>query len=222
MHPTRSGPSLPLWPLPLLCAALPFAAAHLGWWLSTAQELVPSCNPYLEGCVSISHASRHGLGNLLFRLLVLPAATLQALCWLAVAAWLRRERPVTAWLPWLGCVAALALAVYATFLGSEGHTYELMRRHGIYLYFGCSYLSLLLCLRALAPSARAHRPLLWVAIGMLGFGLASLAASCTLADTQLRHRAENVLEWHVGLWLTAIFAVLAWAWWREKLRIGLG
>jgi hypothetical protein len=36
---------LPLWPLPLLCAALPFLAAHLAWWLSLADGLIPACNP---------------------------------------------------------------------------------------------------------------------------------------------------------------------------------
>jgi len=37
----------------------------------------PACNPYLEGCVSISRAARHGLPNHLFKALVLPAAALQ-------------------------------------------------------------------------------------------------------------------------------------------------
>ena len=39
--------------------------------------------------------------------------------------------------------------------------------------------------------------------------------------TALRDRWENALEWHLGLWLTAMFAVLAWRWWRERVRIAL-
>ena len=211
----------PLWPLALLCALLPVVAAHLGWWISTAQGLVPACNPYLDGCVSISRASRHGLGNVLFRMLMLPAATLQALCWLAAATWVQRDGERVRWPAWLGCVAAVALVMYASFLGGEGRTYELLRRYGIYFYFGCTYLALLAVLRRLARPAIAYRPLIVVAWGCLAFGLASVAVRYAMQDEALLDRWENLLEWHTALWLTASFAVLAWAWWRERLRVRL-
>jgi hypothetical protein len=212
--------SFPLWPLALLCALLPFVAAHLGWWISSANGLVPACNPYLDGCVSISRASRHGLGNLLFRMLMLPAATLQALCWLAAAAWMQRIGARTLAPAWLGAMAALALVLYATFLGSEGRTYELLRRYGIYLWFGGTYLALLMVLRGLASRRPAHAyvPLLVVACGCLLFGLASVVVRYVVSAEALRDRLENLLEWHVALWLTAIFAVLAWSWWKERVR----
>lgn len=214
----------PLWPLALLCALLPVFAAHLGWWISTAQGLVPACNPYVDGCVSISRASRHGLGNVLFRMLMLPAATLQALCWLAAAAWVQRDGKRVRWPSWLGCIAAVALVLYASFLGGEGRTYELLRRYGIYFYFGCSYLALLAVLHRLARQRPNHAyvPLMVVAWGCLAFGLASVAVRYAVSEKTLRDRLENLLEWHVALWLTASFAVLAWAWRRERLRLRLG
>jgi hypothetical protein len=222
--PYGSPPGWPLWPLALLCALLPFVAAHLGWWVSTAHGLIPACNPYFDGCVSISRASRHGLANLLFRMLMLPAATLQALCWLAAAGWVladwgRDAQARVRWPWWLGCVAAIALVLYASFLGSEGRTYELLRRYGIYFYFGCSYLALLAVLRRLPHPHRAYRPLMTVAWGCLGFGLASVVVRYVVQAEPLRDRMENLLEWHVALWLTATFAVLAWAWRREDLRL---
>lgn len=214
--------TLPLWPLPLLCALLPFVAAHLAWWLSTGHGLVAACNPYIDGCVSISRAARHGLGNPLFRMMVLPAAALQALCWLAVTLWLRQhgDRVV----PWLGLVAGVFLALYATFLGGEGKVYELLRRYGIYLYFGSTYLALLFTLRALSgpPRMPVYRPLLVVALGFMAVGLTSIGVSYAITDEALRDRWENVLEWHLGLWLTALFTTLAWHWWRERLRLWLG
>ena len=214
----RTG--FPRWPLALLCALLRFVAAHLGWWISSAQGLVPACNPYLDGCVSISRASRHGLGNLLFRMLMLPAATLQALCWLTAALWMRRLGANGLAPAWLGGVAALALVLYATFLGSEGRTYELLRRYGVYLWFGGTYLALLTVLRGMASRRPAHAyvPLLVVAWGCLVFGLASVVVRYVVSADALRDRLENLLEWHVALWLTAIFAVLAWSWWKEQLR----
>jgi hypothetical protein len=51
--------------------------------------LVPDCNPFFEGCVSISRAGRHDLPNILFRGLLLPAAVLQSMCWLLCPGWLR-------------------------------------------------------------------------------------------------------------------------------------
>ena len=220
--PPYGSPGWPLWPLALSCALLPFVAAHLGWWVSTAHGLVPACNPYVDGCVSISRASRHGLGNLLFRMLMLPAATLQALCWIAAAAWVRGEGRRVSWPAWLGGVAAVALVLYASFLGTEGRTYELLRRYGIYLYFGCSYLALLAVLRRLPTSHRAHRALLIVAWGCLALGVASVAVRYAVTSEALRDRWENLLEWHTALWLTASFAVLAWAWRRERLCLRLG
>lgn len=220
---------MPLWPLPLLCAALPFVAAHLAWWLSLADGLIPACNPYLDGCVSISRAARHGLGTHVFRMAMLPAATLQVLCWLAAGAWLRRSiglRPPT--LPWLGLVAGAFLALYATFLGTEGDAYRLLRSYGVKLYFGASYLALLALLRAMARapgrasgSVPGYRPLLGIALGMLAIGLASVAREYVVLDEAANDAWGNVLEWHLGLWLTAMFALLAWRWWREDLRVAL-
>lgn len=223
----RARGDLPLWPLPLLCALLPLVVSHVALWVSQRYGLIPACNPYLEGCVSISRAARHGPGNDLFRMVMLPTAALQVLCWLAAGQWLRRGhgRAVSArWLPWLGLVAGLFLALYATFLGSEGAVYQVLRRYGITLYFAATYLALLALLHGLerqSPRGPAYRPLLVVALGFMALGLASIAASYLVAEATQRDRWENVLEWHLGLWLTALFAVLAWCWRREGLRVAL-
>ncbi len=222
MHHTGTARGLPLWPLPLLCALLPLVAAHLAWWMSLRDGLVPACLPYLEGCISISRAAREGDGNALFRMLVLSSVALQALCWLAVGQFLgtlgRRRGPVVAV---LGLVAALFLALYATFLGTEGALYQLLRRYGVTVYFATTYLALLATLQALwqAPRHPATRGLLVVALGMLALGLATVATGLAVDDRALRHRIENVLEWHLGLWLTAMFLVLAWHF--RRLRVAL-
>lgn len=217
--------TLPLWPLPFLAALLPFAVSHLAWWLSVRDGLIPSCNPYWDGCVSISRAARYGLGNHLFRLVMLPCATIQALCWLAATVWLRRQWQVRVRvLPWLGLAAGVFLGLYATFLGSDGEIYQVLRRYGVYLYFGCSYIALMLVLHALSrqqPRPRAYAPLVAVAWGFLAIGVAAVALAYALAATPYGDRWENVLEWHVGLWLTAMFAALAWCWWRDGLRVAL-
>ena len=76
--------SLPLWPLPLMAALLPTLAALVALFLFNEGREV-FCNPFVADCVSISRMARHGLANLLFRLLVIPGAVLQALTWLLAA-----------------------------------------------------------------------------------------------------------------------------------------
>lgn len=217
---------LPLWPLPFAVALLLTVAVHLAWWLSVRAGYVPPCLPYLEGCTSISRAARHGLGNHLFRLLVLPCTALLALHWWASARWLSLQgagRGV-AWLPWLGLAAAVALAVYATFLGTDGAAYRFMRRYGVVGYFGASYLAQLLFLRLAAragqPPPRLRRAMLATCLLMLVPGLGSVAASATIADPALKDRFENALEWQLGVLLVGWYLLQARLWWRSGYRLG--
>ena len=215
---------VPLWPLPLLCALLPLLVSHVALWLSMRHGLIPACNPYLDGCVSISRAARHGPGNDLFRMVMLPTAALQVLCWLAAAQWLRGHGASARWLPWLGLVAGLSLALYATFLGSEGAIYQVMRRYGITVYFASTFVAWLTLLGRWSqhsPRPAGYLPSLVVALGYMFLGLSHLAVRFATTDPALRYRWENVLEWQLGLWLTAMFSLLAWTWWREGMRISL-
>ena len=85
----RHAPAWPAWPLPLMAGVLPLLATLIAYTLSVRLGLIEACNPFIDGCISISRAARHALPNHLFRALLLPAAVLQALCWLLCAAWLR-------------------------------------------------------------------------------------------------------------------------------------
>lgn len=219
---------LPLWWLPFLCAIVPFIATHLAWWLSLEAGHIPACIPYLEGCTSISRAARHGLGNHLFRMLMLPTALLQALFWLSAAAWLGRaavrRRAEARAIAALGCGAALALAVYATFLGSEGPAYEWMRRYGINFYFGLGFIAQLLLIRGLPELGLADRPqrlAVAISLGMLLLGVGNLTARYTVPERALRDAIENALEWNLGVLLTAWFLFAAWTFARAGLRLSL-
>lgn len=217
---------LPLWPLPLLLAVLPTVAVHVAYALSIEGGHVPGCVPYLEGCTSVSRAARHGLGNHLFRLVMLPCAAIHLLHWICARHWLPSHgapRTAGAALPWLGAVAALALAVYATFLGTEGDAYRFMRRYGVVFYFAATYIAQLEWLRQrrMLPMGRdtASAAMLGIAVALLAMGLASVAVSALVADEALQFRLENILEWWLGA-LTAIwFAFIARIWWRDGFGV---
>jgi hypothetical protein len=208
-------------------ALVPVAAAHLAYALSIEAGHVPACVPYVEGCTSISRAARHGLGNHLFRLLMLPSALLLTLHWLATIVWLRQSTGEaragrSLWL--LAPFAGLALAVYVTFLGTEGEVYRFLRRYGAQLYFASVYLAQLVVVR------HWHRRLgywdrigaAWLAISlvMLVLGLGYTAVANGFDDPELKDRMENLLEWHIGALMTAWYLLLAWVWRREGFALG--
>lgn len=220
-----AGPVSSLWPIPLIGGLLPAVAALLALWLSFALDLVPPCNPFLDGCVSISRAARHDLPNHLFRALVLPAAVLQTLTWLLCAAWLQSmgtdARRLLRALPWLSVLAGVFLILYGTFLGTEGQAYRWMRRYGVIFYFGFTYLCMVIASGALWRLARAgtvilplrlDRWLIALCVITLVTGLVQALAAPFLESDDLKNRLENLLEWHISLAFTLYFLVLAWLW----------
>ncbi len=226
------GAGLPLWPLAALAGLLPLVATLLAWGLSVRLELVPACNPFIDGCTSISRAARHDLPNHLFRALMLPAATLQGLVWLLAALWLRQAigpRPGLLAMAALGGTAAVALVLYATFLGTEGATYRLLRQYGTVAYFGFTCLCMLLLgqgVQALArqgagpalPTAlvRAH---VLLACTLVLLGVANAIVAATLS-AEWKGRIENVTEWWGALIFVLCFWALAAMWWRGRVRLG--
>jgi hypothetical protein len=228
------GPASSLWPLPLIGGLLPAIAAVAALWLSFALDLIPPCNPFLDGCVSISRAARHDLPNHVFRALVLPAAVLQALTWMLCAAWLKGLQADTrGWLrvlPWLGVLAGAFLVLYGTFLGTEGQAYRWMRRYGVIFYFGFTYLCMLIASGALwrlsrsgiaALPAQLDRWLMALCAVTLLIGLVQVFAPPLLGNADLKNRLENVLEWYAALAFTLFFLALAWAWRRGRLSARL-
>ena len=212
-----------LWPLPLAAGLLPLAATALAYALSIRLGLAPACNPFVEGCVSISRAARHDLPNILFRALVLPAAVLQAACWMLAPAWLRTlgaapDRGQRA-LPWLGLVAAVSLVLYASFLGTEGEAYRFLRRHGTALYFGLTAIGMLLVADEMHRRVReSHvqrlvgRTLLALCAALPLLGLVHVLLPLALPGEVTKDALQNATEWWGGAIFTVFFGALAWGW----------
>jgi hypothetical protein len=220
----RPDRSHALWLLPLIAGSLPAVATLAAWLLSIRLELIPACNPFLDGCVSISRAARYELPNHIFRACVLPAAALQALTWLLCAAWLKGmgavlDRPLRA-LPVLGVMAGLFLVLYGTFLGSEGDIYRWMRRYGVIVYFGATCLCMVICaghLHALRQGGwlpfkgRLDQVPLMLCVLLLVMGLVN-GFSPLFMKEQTQDRLGNALEWGGATVFTIFFVCLAALW----------
>ena len=220
-----SRTTVPLWVFPLAIALVMAVAAHLAWWLSLRAGYVEPCNPYWDGCTSISRAARHGLGNHLFRLMMLPCAVLVAIHWWLASRWLAGNGTPSRALAALGVTCALALGVYATFLGTEGAAYGFLRRYGITVFFGCGFLAQLVFLRrwrasAMTGAARRQWQLMAaVCVAMLLLGVGNVAGDALLQDRVHQDRLENALEWQLGLLLAAWYLMQAWCWRHERLHL---
>jgi hypothetical protein len=219
----------PVWPLPFTAGLLPLAATVLAYALSIRLGIVEGCNPLFEGCTSISRAARQGLPNHLFRALVLPAAALQAICWILCGTWLRSvgaaPRPTLRALPVLGIAAAVFLVLYGTFLGVEGAAYRWMRRYGVVVYFGATCISMLIvsdAVHRLAPSRSfSAKALIAFSVALPLLGLANAFAPLFGLDEAALAAVQNSAEWWGGLLFTLFFFALAWLWRRSRFAIGV-
>jgi len=219
----REGSPVALWPLPLAAGVLPLVATAIAFNLAAHLGLIPYCNPFVDGCVSISRAARHGAPNTMFQAIVAPAAVLQAACWLLAPRWLASldapaDRLVKA-LPWLGALAGVCMLLYVTALGIEGPWYRFMRRYGVVFYFGFTCIDMLVVsgqmqkLAARRDAWRAPtRALLALCAALPLLGLVHVFGTLWLETPAARDALENVTEWWAGAIFTAFFFALAWAW----------
>lgn len=160
---------------------------------------------------------------------MMPAAVLQGMTWLVYVAWLKdigASGQSLKWIGWLGVLAAISLVVYSTFLGTEGTAYRWLRRYGVIVYFGFTYLCMVVATgqvrtrlfeSAVQFPARLQRALILLLLATLLMGLTSVLVSPLLGSEDLKNRLENVLEWHVGLAFSLYFFAIAWLWRHSRL-----
>lgn len=222
--PVSAAPGeLRLWGLPLLAGLLPAVGIAIAFPLAVAEGQFASCNPLIDGCVTISRAGRHGLPNILFRAFLIAGAVLQGAVWCLALPWLRslRVAPLRrlVWLPWLGVAAALVLVLYGTFLGTEGTGYRGIRRAGVILYFGFTVILMLGVGGVVRQAAKVGAalgpwpiPLLASVIALPLAGVVNSFAPLVVSDAAALDRFENATEWWGGLAFTVFFVLLALLW----------
>jgi len=195
----------------LLAGAVPIFVVHGAYALNVLVGAIEGCNPYWDGCFSVSRAVRSGPGLWLFKAMALPNAALM------IAAWLRLPSPVTGpALRALGVLGALFFLVYAAALGTDGDFYRWMRRYGVVFYFGFTGLSQLLVAGRLRtatawlPRPAMSRRFYWaVLVATWSVGVTSALKRRLVDDPAVVDRLQNVLEWAFALGLSMGFVALA-------------
>lgn len=224
-HRSRADPAT----VALLCCLGPLITVHVSYGVSAAAGFIPWCVPYLDGCTSISATGRHGIGYVLFKAGMLPSAALLILYWGICRNWLLEagdaDGPALRSLLWLGIAGALFLMLYTVFLGHQGAVYNLLRRFGVSLNLGLTYLAQLLFVwrlgrlrsrtgRALCPPGLL-RAKTWLVTVLLLIGLGSIPVSNFIAD---KDPVENAIEWTFCLLMSGFYLLTALAWRRSGYR----
>ena len=199
----------------LIICFLPILAINLSYIIAVAAGNVPSCFPYFDGCTSISSTGRSPPSSYIFKPAMIITAVLMIWFWFWTSQWLnllgeqstsfRRQLMV------IGSVGAIALFIYVYFLGTEGTIYRLMRRYGVTVYFGFTYLAQLLLAGRLYRLAKQNgnqallnisRLMLALCVLLLVIGLISIPVTNNIIDNNV---IEMVIEWNLALLLQIYF-----------------
>jgi hypothetical protein len=215
------------WHIAWTLCVVPILAAHGAYLIAIEAGAVPSCVPYIDGCVSISRAGRNGNALYWFRGLLMPCASLLVLYWWQQKAWLDRLLPNARskhrWIFATGSTAAVCLLLYANFLGSSGDIYNLMRRFGVTLYFALTALAQLLSLHtqtraAFDAASRRLTNFQFILVStQWGMGLIHVATK-PLLPPATQDVLENAIEWHFALYITLFFGFSARIWQLQQFR----
>ncbi|MDH5328073.1 MAG: Frag1/DRAM/Sfk1 family protein [Gammaproteobacteria bacterium] len=210
---------IPIYWLPILIGVLPVAAANICYVIASQAGHVPLCIPYLSGCTSISSTGRALPEALIFKGAIIPSAVLMMAYWALVYRWFTcfENKPGFGIrsIPVLGIIAAVFLIVYAVALGAIGEEYRNIRRVGVTLFFGLTFLAQLTMTAALHRLYRSGRvtlpaylPKLYIAgaVVLLSIGLASTPLSWFLPQT------NNIVEWNFAIIMYLYFLPTYWLW----------
>lgn len=201
--------------LALTIGLLPVLGINLAYIVAVTVDIVPVCIPYLDGCTTISSTGRKPPSSYVFKPAMYLSAVLMMAFWFRSNLWLSGLGERSAWSRWqlvtVGTIGAIALGVYVFYLGTEGSFYRSMRRYGVTVYFGFTYLAQLLLaghLHRLAVLGNndtllgISRLKLILCLVLLAMGLVSIPISHFVAD---KGNIENVIEWNFALLLHAYF-----------------
>ena len=190
----------------LACLAL--AGGNIAFLVAIGEGHVPSCFPYIEGCASISAGGRHGTAYWVFKLTIIPSMILLFMYWLltyhiVVSSNRSRSRIPKAMFT-AGIIGAVFGVLYAMFLGSDGDTYKLLRRIGIYFFFLGTFsgqvLEILLTRVQLGIRQERFKPFLLALIIVVLLVCVPFYGFVEGDDV-----LENVLEWNLTLLIYLFF-----------------
>jgi hypothetical protein len=209
--------------LAIIITVLPLIATNAVYLLSAYETNVPWCNPYFDGCTTISKAARSGNSIYIYRAAMFIYSVLLIMFWVSTRQWLARitgeATKLSNIIMWLGIIGALFLMIYIDFLGTTGEVNRFMRRYGIMVFFTFTPLAQVLLLKlhyktlTTGASSGLKRPVLsfqlYVLLIMAIIGITSIFLEALQLKT---YESENIVEWNFAFLLNMYFAAMIFIW----------
>ncbi|MCP4075874.1 MAG: hypothetical protein GY744_06805 [Gammaproteobacteria bacterium] len=216
--------------IPLLTALIPIVGINIAYIIAASLEHVPACFIYFEGCTTISSTGRSAPESLWFRATIIPGAVLTVICWRLIGGWLKclekENYKGSTLIQTLGILAGLFLIFYTVALGFIGSEYTAIRRTGVTLFFGFTFLAQLLLAQRLWKFANKNPDLYPKKIALLKIvlcwflliaGLISIPVSNYIGTDE----PQNIVEWIFSILLYSYFLLVYWAWRATGYRANL-
>ncbi len=204
--------NLRCWTLPYATAALVLITIHLCFLLSLNEGYVHACIPYWTDCVSISKSGRYGSAYFVFKGGMIPACVLLALFWRLAQLWVTALEQPNRWLGVVGLIASVALLTYTLALGHSGDHFRTLRRFGVVLFLGLSFINFASLAQSLKRTrqSRFAPPLTRACVAILGIALLSLALDAAMGEDY--DRLENAFEWWLIILLLGLLIYVGRVW----------
>jgi hypothetical protein len=187
---------------------------------------IPWCFAYLEGCVSISKASREIPSQQIYRILIMTGACLMMLYWFLCGSWLKQLNGGESrgqLFVFIGLVSAVLLVInVALFADSEG-VLKTVRRSCVAGFFILHMIAQLMFTAQLAKTvkqmswpglAQVVRTKFFICSAQLAFAV--LVVIAPLFEN--RRFINNVVEWDFLLLMLCFYVVTASAWKQTAFR----
>ena len=182
---------------------VPLLAINGALILALLAQDVPSCVPYLQGCVSISGVGRADSARLLFRGIMLPYCGLLMVFWILTYYWLIQigstQRTLAKILSIVGVLSVLFLILHLVNLGEPGDLSHRLRRIGVNGNLLLTFFAQILLVSALYPLRFQDRRIsgTWAKIILCLLMLALGLVSIPVGELEHNKRAwQNIIEWN--------------------------
>ena len=187
----------------LLVSIIPFIAIHLSFILSVQNEYLTLCNPYIDGCYSISRVARQPSSIIIFKILMLVSAFSLFFLWPRLF-----KSNYNKILIFIGRIGPLFLIAYIVALGEEGFLYELMRRFGVFIFYIFTLISQwVFTLNVDLRKKRFINKIFLMNIIVYLQILAFLVAIPFFLFIKNYSYIENIIEWWITLLITLWFFI---------------
>ena len=220
-----------LYLIPHVMAILTFLAINTCFIMAASNGHIPWCFPYIEGCVSISKASRNVPELQIYRFAIMLSAILMVSYWTLCGNWIkqlyqelvspggqatgnkRRRIFVT-----VGIVASICLAVNAALIGNQDEFYKELRQVCVTTFFFGAILAQ--CIFAFEIKRFVIQNNLYQLNKMSNFKITLCIMQVLLAILAIgiapfvsqKPYIENIAEWNIVLLMVAFFVSTGICW----------